>query len=95
MSILLIPGITPRLRNRPVAGSADKRYFCECAVVQPTPKKRLATALNRRPWTFVNERWDTRDWSSAVSVMRLDSSRREGGGDSGTCTIRMGSMATK
>ena len=92
---MLIPGIMPRLRSRPVAGSADKRYFCECAVDQLTPKKRLATALNRRPWTLVNERRDTSEWSSAVSVMRLESSRREGGGDSGTCTIRVGSMATK
>ena len=68
MSILLTPGITPRLRSRPVAGSADKKYFCECAVDQPIPKKRLASALKRRPWTFVNERWDTREWLSAVCV---------------------------
>jgi len=61
VSILLTPGITPRLRSRPVAGSADNKYFCGCAHDQPTPKKRLATALKRRPWTFVNERWDTRE----------------------------------
>ena len=68
MTILLNPGITPRLRSRPVAGSADKKYNCECAVDQPIPKNRLASALKRRPWTLVNERWDTSEWSSTVSV---------------------------
>ena len=56
------------MRSRPVAGSADKKYSCESAADQPIPKKRLAPALKRRPITFASERWDTREWLSAVCV---------------------------
>ena len=80
---MLTPGIPPRLRIRPVAGSADKKCICECAHDQPTPKKRLATALKRRFWMpEYSERWETREWSRTVSV----TARRgdvEGGGDAG------------
>jgi hypothetical protein len=71
------------LRSRPVAGSADKKYTCECAHDVPIPKKRLATALKRRPMTFHNERCDTREWSSTVPVTARGGSGGGGGGEGG------------